>query len=419
MPEWPSLARVQLRQGRAKPVWAAHPWVYSGAIEDLRPPISGLRAEDGSVLPGWGAAVFDQLGRYLGVGYVHPRSQIALRLMTFSRDGIAPARAPDLAAITRAHIGNAVARRRDLGLPSADTDTYRLVNAEGDALPGLSVDVLGRGVVVQVTTQGMARLETVITTALEDTIAPEWIVVRTPDDVDVAEGLPPALRVTRGELPERIELTENGVRYVVDVKGGQKTGFFCDQRDNRALVARLAKGRFVLDCYAYLGGFGFNAARGGAREVVCVEASQRAVECMEAGIALNGMDNITALREDAVLALRRYAERPESERPDLVVIDPPKFARSASSRDAAIQKYIHTNTIAMHALRPGGWLVTCSCSGHVNAEDFHRIVAEAAYQAGRVLHATHALGAGPDHPVLPAHAEGRYLKVLVGQVESR
>ncbi len=408
LPTYADAVSIVLRPGTATPVLAGHPWLFSGALAHIVPgPQLVLE-------PGVRCALFDQHARYLGVGYYNADSQIAVRMIAGSPDALEPLKLPDLADLVRLRLRQAAALRRDWSLPSATTDAYRLANSEGDALPGCTVDRFGEGASVQISTAGMWRLRAVIVAELRDQGC-KWVTIRVPTDIHPSEGLLAGNVESDGPVPAQVQVRHNGLLLRVEPGGGQKTGMYCDQRDNHLKVAQLAAGRFVLDCFSHTGGFGLHAARAGAARVLCVDASQKAADT----VLQHAIDNdlpVQAQCGDAVHLLRQMAELPPQERPSLVIIDPPKYATKGSAVDGALRKYRALNVAAMQAVQPGGWLVSCSCSGLVEPDAFLRMIGSAAHEAGVQVHLAQLLGPAPDHPTAPAHAEGRYLKVALVRV---
>jgi 23S rRNA (cytosine1962-C5)-methyltransferase len=386
--------RVVLRKGRARPLWFGHPWVYANAVARV----------EGSPAPGDVVSLVDHDGRFIGRGFFNPRSQIQVRLCTHADEAVD-------GDFWRARIRQARAARVRLGLPSDATNAYRLVNSEGDDLPGLVVDVYGDAAVAQITTLGIAARRAEIFDALEAELSPRTIFEISPAAYADLEGFAAASRVARGESRATLPALEDGIKLEVEPLSGQKTGMFIDQRETRARVGALARGARMLDCYAYAGGFGLAAARGGAASVTAVDSSARAVARIDAHAAANGV-TIEAVEADAF----RYLETATPRAFDLVVIDPPKFARARKDLEAARKGYERLNALAMQATAPGGILVTCSCSQNVDAETFERIVAAGAKQAGREIRIFERRGPAADHLLPPGFAEGQYLKVLLGYV---
>jgi len=384
---------VKLKPGKDGPARAGHPWIFSGAIAELT----------GAEEPGAFARVVSADGQPLGVGTYNPRGSIAVRFLSRVEE-------PIDGALVRRRVAEAhalrVAARLDEG------GGYRLLNGEGDGLPGVVADVYGRYAVVQIVTAGAERLRDAIVDAVGDVVGTEGVFERSTGGARRDEGLADRVGVARGgEPPARIEIREGRARLLVDVRGGQKTGFFLDQRANRALVARLARGRRVLNAFAYTGAFGVAAALGGAAHVTSVETSGPALALAREIWALNELPEAGSewVAGDAfdVLADARTAGRF-----DLIVLDPPPFARHRTDRERAVRAYRDLNRRALRALEPGGLLLTCSCSPHVAADAFLHAVATSG-AAGMRLQVLRSLGADLDHPVLAAHPEGQYLKALL------
>lgn len=391
------MATVFLKRGRANPLWQGHPWVYSGAV---------LR-EEGTYQAGDVVGVHDAEGRFIGRGFVNPRSQIRVRMMT-NRD-----EAVDAQLIAR-RIQEAIDLRARLGLPSAETNAYRLVNSEGDALPGLIVDIYGDVAAVQFTALGLKRLEVEVYDAIAQLLKPAAIVEVSAGGFAQVEGFASATRTVRGNdaSAQQVRCRENGVELEIDPLHGQKTGMFLDQRDNRRRVASFAKGARVLDVYTYAGGFALNALKSGARTATCVDSSARALERVRRHAELNDIKAIETVEADAF----RFLESATPRSYDLVILDPPKFARARKDVEAALKGYQRLNALGMTACADGALLATCSCSGLVDAEAFERVVAGAAKDAGRRVQLLESSSQGPDHPVPPAFPEGRYLKMLLCRV---
>jgi len=414
---WDDGWTIVLAKGRATPTRVGHPWLFSGGIAHALPP-TGLPPH-GEVPIGLPCGVFDAKGTFHGLGYYNKESQIAVRMIGGGSGSAAPGRLPDAPRWLPHALADAVSLRSDLGLPQEGVTAWRMVNGEGDGLPGLVIDRMADGAVVLVSTAGAMRwLELVIATLQKDHGC-AWIVARVPGDCHPSEGLPRGLVSMTGEVPETVQVNHHGVALQAEPRSGQKTGLYLDQWQNHLQVAALAKGRYVLDAFCHGGGFGLHAARAGARRVLCVDASQSAVDLAAAHAQDNGLQQVEAMRADAVHVLRDIADEilgPDEERPDMVIVDPPKFATRASVVDDALAKYLHLNAVAMEALSDGGLLVSCSCSGRISTRDFLRTLAHAGARAQRQLQVLSVLGPAADHPTAPAHAEGRYLKVAICRV---
>ena len=369
-----------------------HPWIFSGAIA------AGLEGAE----PGEPVHVHAAGGRFLAGGYVNPRTPIAVRVLTLEAEAID-------AALVRRRLDEALALRQAT-LP-AGLDAYRVLNGEGDRLPGVAVDRYGAFLVCQFLTAGAARLAPAVVEGLGERLAPRGIFERSEGAVRTEEGLAGARGILAGEAPPaRLRIAEDGACFLVDVLHGQKTGFFLDQRESRARVRALAAGRRVLNAFAYTGGMGITAALGGAAEVVSVDTSRPALALAEEAWAANGLP---AARGRFVVADVFEFLREGSEPYDLIVLDPPPFVRRRRDLAPGLRGYKDVNLQALRRLAPGGWLLTSSCSQHLTRAGFREVVAAAAADAGRVAEVVAEWGHPPDHPVLLAHPEGEYLKVML------
>jgi 23S rRNA (cytosine1962-C5)-methyltransferase len=390
---------LPLKPGRDKSVLRRHPWVFSGAV---------ARAE-GEPLPGDLVDVRGAGGAFLGRGYYNPASNIVVRLLTWDEEEVGP-------AFWRRRLAAAIARRERLAADPATT-AYRLVYAESDGLPGLIVDRYGEWLVFQSLTLGMDALKGTLVAALAEVAAPRGIYERSDADVRAQEGLDPAAGLLHGEEPpERIEILENGLRYLVDVRTGHKTGAYLDQRENRRRAAPYCAGAEVLNAFSYTGGFGVYAAAAGARRVTNLDSSADALRLAEENLALNGAGaEVESIAGDAFQVLRRF--RDQGRTFDVIVLDPPKFAFSRGQIDSATRGYKDINLLSMRLLRPGGTLCTFSCSGVVSEDLFQKVVFGASLDAGREVRILERLAQGTDHPVLLTFPEAAYLKGFVCRVE--
>jgi 23S rRNA (cytosine1962-C5)-methyltransferase len=397
---------VVLKRGRDKPVRNRHPWVFSGAIHRI----------EGEVQDGDLVRVVDGHGQYLATGYLNRRSQIVVRLLTWDGDE------PVEADFWSRRLDRAIAGRATLAGDPA-TNAYRLVHAEADGLPGLIVDRYADWLVVQCLTMGIARRRDEIVSLLADPshfpghklLAPAGIYARDDADVRRKEGLPLESGLLRGtEPPDVVEIAEHGRQFLVDLKRGHKTGFYLDQRENRLRTAAYCGGADVLNAFAYTGGFGVYAGQAGAHSVVNVETSAGALALAEENLALNGCPPQEMVTGDVFQVLRGY--RDEGRTFDLVILDPPKFATSQAQLMDASRGYKDVNLLALKLLRPGGCLVTFSCSGLVSADLFQKIGFGASVDADRDVQILEQLAQGPDHPVLLTFPESAYLKGLICRV---
>ncbi len=386
-----------LKPGRERSLLRRHPWVFSGAVAKLEgSPASGdsvrLRAAD---------------GRFLAWAAYSPHSQIRARVWSFEEsESPGP-------AFFRRRIERALALRRAL-VPQGAGNALRLVHGEADGLPGLVVDRYGDTLVVQVLSAGAERWRDSLVDALGELTGCARIYERSDAEVRKLEGLPERIGALRGDAPAApIEIVEHGLRYAVDVIGGQKTGFYLDQRDNRRRIRELSSGREVLNGFCYTGGFSLAALAGGARSVASVDSSGVAIEFGRRNAAANGLaDSRAEWREADVFGYLREA-RAQGRGFDLIVLDPPKFAPTEKHAPAAARAYKDVNLNALKLLRPDGLLATFSCSGGVSEDLFQKIVAGAAADAGVSATILERFHAAPDHPVLLEFPEGEYLKGLL------
>jgi len=398
------MKEVVIKKGREFSVLRRHPWIFSGAV---------ARADD-AIGTGETVRVSDAKGTALGFGAWSPASQIRVRMWTFD-----PAETIDGAFFDR-RLAAAARARADLGVLRGDDNALRLVNAESDGLPGLVVDRYGDFLVCQFTAAGVERWKGEIVGALARLQAScAGIYERSDADTRGREGLEPVAGVLRGaEPPERLEMRENGCRYWVDVRGGHKTGFYLDQRDNRARVAAAAAGREVLNAFSYSGGFGVAAALSGAARVTHVDLSQPALDLARANAALNGIgdERSETIAGDVFKVLRLFRDSRRTF--DLVVLDPPKFVEAKGQVMAGCRGYKDINLLGIKLLRPGGLLATFSCSGLVTPELFHKVVAGAAIDAGRRVSVIARLQQASDHLEDVCFPEGLYLKGLLCRVDA-
>ncbi len=398
-------ATVTVRAGHVQPLWAGHPWVFQQAIERI----------EGTATPGADVLVVDPNGKVLGRGLYSPRSAIAVRLFT-SRGG----QAVD-GSLLRMRLEQAVALRKAVGLPNGaagrETTGYRLVHGEGDGLPGLIVDVFDDVVVVQLGTIGLKQREQDVVAALVSVLNPRAILDRTPRALAATEGFEPEgpeLRAIHGELPDALRFHELGLRYEVPIALAQKTGFYFDQRPLRAYLESVSQGATVLDTFCYVGAIGLAAARGGAAQVLGIDKSVPAVLAAAQNAERNGFSSTVEFEElDANQAFKRAAGAGGV---DIVVCDPPKLASGRKARDNALGAYRKLAAGAVAAVKSGGLLVFCSCSGSVGGDALQRALALGARDAQRRAVIIERLSQGADHPVAAAFPEGAYLKVLVARI---
>ena len=386
-----------LKSGREKSLKRRHPWVFSGAVAKVQ----------GNPGPGETIGLWSATGEFLAVAAYSPTSQIVARVWDWKEREI------DRAFFDE-HIKRAVEQRRTL-LQDTATDAVRLVHGESDGLPGVVANRYGDTVVLQLSSTGADRWRAEIADALLDASSAGRIWERSDADVRQLEGLAPVTAALRGaRQPTRIVITENGLRFGIDLEHGHKTGFYLDQRANRRLVRKLAQGRDVLDGFCYSGGFALNALVGGAKSVTAVDSSADALALARGNAELNKLAGAEWLEGDVFQMLRRFRDQARSF--DLIVLDPPKFAPTAAHAEKAARAYKDINLLAFKLLRPGGLLATFSCSGGVGADLFQKIVAGSALDAGVQAQIIERLGPGADHPVALNFPEGDYLKGLICRV---
>lgn len=393
-----SVARpvVHLQRGRSRRFRAGHPWVFSNEIE--------MTAEAKALPPGGLVTLMDAGGERLGVASFNPHSLIAARVL-------------DRDAATLVDAGFVVGRlRRALALREIlfDTPHYRLVHSEADGLPGLIVDRYGDVAAVQANTAGMEALTPLVVDALAEVLAVRAVALKNDSPVRKLEGLGTYDRIALGTIDGPVELVENGSRFVADLSGGQKTGWFYDQRDNRAFMARLAAGRRMLDVYTYAGGFAVQAAMAGAAEVVAVDRSDHSLALADQAARLNGV-SVRTVRAEAFAEMARLDAA--GERFGVVVADPPAFVKSRKDLEAGAKGYRKMARLAAPLVEPGGFLFCASCSHHMPADRFAEEIAHGLSLAGRSGRVLRAAGAAPDHPVHPWLPESAYLKGLALQLD--
>lgn len=388
------LPSVTLKPHGEKRLARGHPWVYSNEVE--------MDAAAKAVPPGGVVRLCDQRGRYRATAFFNRHPLIAARLL--SRD---EGQAIDTAFLA-ARLKRALAiRERLIGVPY-----YRLVHAEADGLPGLVIDRFGAALCLQVNTAGMERLTPLLLEALNQVVTPETVVLRNDGAVRKLEQLEEYVEVVQGELDGPLPLEENGARFFADLTGGQKTGWFYDQRDNRAWAARLAAGERVLDCYAFAGGFTVQAALAGAAEVVSVDRSQGALDLAAQAAEANGVAaRCRFVKAEVFQELQRQAGT--GERYGLVIVDPPAFVKSKKDLAQGLKGYRKMVRLAAPLVADGGYLLAASCSHHADLESFAEQVKRGLQDAGRAGRILRTSGAAPDHPVHPALPESAYLKAQI------
>ena len=384
---------VYLRRGREQRVLGGHPWIFRSDIE----------REDGAA-DGLPVRVLTSAGRFLAMAVYNPRSQISLRILS-RRDE------PIDGAFIRGRVRRALDYRRRF----ADLNSCRLIFAESDGLPAVIADKFGDVIVLQILCLGMERFKGDIVDALAQELSPRGIYERNDVPVRELEGLSQQTGLLFGEVPDRVEMQENGVRFLVDVKEGQKTGFFLDQKENRAAIAPFVSGMRVLDCFTHTGSFALHAAHYGAAEVTGVDISEHACACALENARLNGVeDRVRFECANAFDFLR--AHQTAKEQYDVVILDPPAFTKTRSAVEGALRGYKEINLRGMKLTRDGGFFITCSCSQHVTPDLFRGMLLDAQKDAHVQLRQIEWRTQGRDHPILLASPETQYLKCGIFQV---
>jgi 23S rRNA (cytosine1962-C5)-methyltransferase len=394
-----AIPRVILQPRRARPFYGRHPWVYAGAIATV----------EGEPADGDEADLYSHAGHFIARGLYNSRSKIRLRLHTWSPD----------TPLDRNFFGNRLdaslrLRRTLLGLDSPGR-ACRLVFSEGDGLSGLTVDRYDRWLVVQFTSLALAQRRDLFAELLVERLRPEGIYLRTERGVGKLEGIELQDGLLWGSEPAGpVEIEEWGLRFLVHLSQGQKTGFYLDQRDNRQAVARLAAGRRMLDAFCYTGGFGLHAARAGATQVLGVDASEPAVSLAQENAQLNGLDRVSFVRADVFSYLQTLVDA--NEHFGLVILDPPKFARARHAVEEALRGYRRLQTLALRLLAADGILVTCCCSGLITGDMLEDLLAQLAAEERREIQLLERRGQAADHPVSVSCPESSYLKCLISRV---
>ena len=387
-------ATVTLYRNREQRVWSGHPWIFRSDIQKV-----DREGAEGQVV-----RVESDRHRFLAMAVYNPRSQISLRILTRHEEPVDD-------AFIRARVHRAVAYRR----ACADLKSCRLLFAESDGLPAVVADSFGDVIALQSLCLGMEPFKRSIVDALVDELHPLGVYERNDVPVRALEGMEQQTGLLYGEVPDRVEMTENGVRFLVDVKQGQKTGFFLDQKENRAAIAPFCPGARVLDCFTHTGSFALHAARYGASDVTGVDVSEAACALAAENARLNELsDRARFVCENAFDYLRQ--RQVEHESYDMVILDPPAFTKTRAAVDSALRGYKEINLRGMKLVRDGGYLVTCSCSQHVSPALFVQMLNDAQKDARVQLRQIEFRTQGRDHPILPASPETQYLKCGIYQV---
>jgi 23S rRNA (cytosine1962-C5)-methyltransferase len=387
--------RIHLKAKRARPFFGMHPWVYAGAIERV----------EGEPKDGDEVDLVSHVGNFVARGLYNSQSTIRVRLYSWNAEQLLDA------DFFRRQLQSAIKLRREiLRLDSS----CRLVFSEADGLSGLTVDQFGRWLVVQFTSLAMAGRREMFADLLTDLVQPAGIYLRTERGVGQLEGLDLQDGPLRGDAPGLITIEENGLRFQVNLTEGQKTGFYLDQRDNRQVVAKLAVGRRMLDAFCYSGGFSLHALKAGASSALAVDASEPALALARANAELNGLTNVVFEKSDVFDRLDQLVN--VSERFGVIVLDPPKFARSNAAVEEAMRGYRRLLPQSLKLLEPDSILAMCCCSGLIERQMLHDLLAQEASQARRLLQILDSRGAAADHPVSAVCPETNYLKCVICRV---
>ncbi|KAB0665705.1 class I SAM-dependent rRNA methyltransferase [Oryzomonas japonica] len=390
------MIRIVLNKNEDKRIKSGHPWVFSNEIREV---------SDKGAAPGAAAELYDAGGGFIGCGHYNSRSLIAFRLLSRRQADL------DQPEFYEQRVAAALAHRRALYPGMA---TFRAVYGESDFLPGLVVDKYGDHLSVQFLSAGMDVRRELVVEALQRVFAPAGIIARNDVGVRQLEGLEERVELLAGEIPDLVEMEENGLRFQVNLREGQKTGGFLDQKENHLLLKGISAGKAVLDCFCYTGSWAVHAASFGAASALGIDISARAVAQAARNAELNGLTGRATFEEcDAFERLRSLHH--EGRRFGVVVMDPPAFVKSRKNIAEATKGYLTVNRRALELLEPGGYLITCSCSFHMGREPFRDLLTQAARLAKREVRLVSARAQAPDHPVLLSFPESEYLKCFVLQ----
>lgn len=391
------MIELGVKKKRVGPVKGRHPWIFSGAL---------VSVPDG-IAAGTPVKIVDNEGKFLAQGYFNSYSQIAVRLWSFDEHEVI-----DNTFFKKRFI-QADSIRQKL-LAGTKTNGYRLVNSENDFLPGLIVDRYGDYFSIQFHTAGIEAYRNEITAALVELFNPSGIYERSDLGVRKHEGAEGTRSLLMGDVPDLVTIEENGIKFLVDIKGGQKTGFFLDQRDKRLALQKYAKGEDVLNCFSYTGGFSMYAMAAGAKRVTSVDISAPAMDLLKENAKLNGFD--TSKMGFEVADVKKYLQTIPVGQHSVIILDPPAFIKSRNKIQQGLQGYKKINSLGLRAMKPGDILVSCSCSAHVSLQDFRYLLTEVAGREERSMQILETYTHGVDHLELTAFTEGEYLKTLFTRV---
>ena len=387
------MAKITLRKTRETRVRGGHPWIYASEIERVEGEF-----ENGDIVD-----VADFRGKFIGRGFYNPQSQISLRILTRNDE-----------PCDRDFFAKRISDAWEFRKIWCDPNSCRLIYSESDFLPGLVVDKFGDVLVMQSLSLGIDRIKDMLCDLLMEIVKPMGIWERSDVPVRRLEGMEQTTGLLRGEVPDLVDMVENGIHFQVDVKNGQKTGFFLDQKENRAALAPICKDAKVLDCFCHNGSFSLHAAKFGAKSVLGVDISEEALVVARENAKKNNLDNVTFEAHNCFDHLRELTDA--NEQFDVVILDPPAFTKNKAALQSALRGYKEINLRGLKLVRPGGFLVTCSCSQHVLTEAFQDMVNEAARDAKKRIRLVEYRTQAKDHPILPQSIETKYLKCMILQV---
>lgn len=388
------MTRVTLIKGKEKRVATGHPWIFKSDIENI----------EGEYVPGDVVEIYSFKNKFLAKGYLNLKSQISLRILTYNQQE----------EINYDFLYNRINNAIEYRKKFCDINSCRLIFAESDLLPALIVDKFSDYLVIQTLALGIERFKEQIVDILIKLINPKGIYERNDVHVRELEGLEQTKGLLYGEVPDSVEMIENGVKFLVDIKNGQKTGFFLDQKDNRAAIKPYVYEKEVLDCFCHTGSFSCEAGSFGAKNVIGVDISDLAVKFATENAKLNNLNNVSFIEANVFDKLREYHDL--GKKFDVVILDPPAFTKSKETIESAIRGYKEINLRAMQIIRSGGFLVSCSCSHHIDNELFLDIIYDAAIDTKKILRLLEYRGHSKDHPSLLASPETNYLKAAIFQV---
>ena len=387
------MAKITLRKTRETRVRGGHPWIYASEIERVEGEF-----ENGDIVE-----VSDYKGKFIGRGFYNPQSQISLRILTRNDE-----------PCDRDFFAKRISDAWEYRKIWCDPNSCRLIYSESDFLPGLVVDKFGDVLVMQSLSLGIDRIKDMLCDLLMEIVKPAGIWERSDVPVRRLEGMQQTTGLLRGEVPDLVDMVENGIHFQVDVKNGQKTGFFLDQKENRAALAPICKDAKVLDCFCHNGSFSLHAAKFGAKSVLGVDISEEALVVARENAKMNNLDNVTFEAHNCFDHLRELTDAGELF--DVVILDPPAFTKNKAALESALRGYKEINLRGLKLVRPGGFLVTCSCSQHVLTDAFQDMVNQAARDAKKRIRLVEYRTQAKDHPILPQSIETKYLKCMILQV---